>query len=339
MFGAGWSAVNPRHRRLLIPGLLIALIVVVVVASLFGRADAASGDPVVHLTDSRITESSGLAISDVDDALAYTINDSGSAAEVYAVDLATGAVVGVTTLTVELVDPEALALVDGRLWIADTGNNVGSRTDQALYSLDEPGRGDARVTPQRHAVEVPRTIDVEALLADPRSGDLYLVSKSIAGAQVFALTADGDDFVAREVASAAIPLVTDGAFSPDGSTVAVLTYTSVIRVDPQTWQPVARTGLPVLGQAETLDFDSGGTVLVGTEGTNSPLFRVTVPTAPTPGEQSSPGVVEVPTDDAVTATEVAYAIDPGSFWWAGLGGSAAVIAAVAAVVLWSRRQR
>ena len=60
---------TPRFRRLLIPGLLVALLVVVLVAAISGRADGAEpGEPVdftevSRIGDDRITESSGLAVS------------------------------------------------------------------------------------------------------------------------------------------------------------------------------------------------------------------------------------------------------------------------------------
>ncbi|MET1134301.1 MAG: hypothetical protein ABWX60_12845, partial [Aeromicrobium sp.] len=123
---------NPRRRRLLIPGLLVALIVVVLVASLVDRAEAATDEPVAVLGDARITESSGLAVSSSHEGLAYTVNDSGNAAEVFAVDLATGDVVGVTTVRATFRDVEALALRDGTLWIGDVGDNRAERDDLAL---------------------------------------------------------------------------------------------------------------------------------------------------------------------------------------------------------------
>ena len=119
---------TPRFRRLLIPGLLVALLVVVLVAAISGRADGAEpGQPVdstvvSRIDDVRITESSGLAVSTKHEDLAYTINDSGSAATVFAIRVSTGDVVGTTTVrhpTFNWLDTEALALRDGTLWVAD----------------------------------------------------------------------------------------------------------------------------------------------------------------------------------------------------------------------------
>ena len=94
---------NPRHRRLLIPGLLITLLVVVLLASLVGRAgattarqDSAGATVACTVDDPRIDEQSGLAVSAAYPGTAYVVNDSGSDAEVDALDRATCDVVGVT---------------------------------------------------------------------------------------------------------------------------------------------------------------------------------------------------------------------------------------------------
>ncbi|MBC9226151.1 hypothetical protein GL325_07455 [Aeromicrobium sp. 636] len=273
---------NPRHRRLLIPGLLLALIVVVVVASLIDRADAAVAEPVTTLSDPRITESSGLAVSTAEDDLAYTVNDSGNAAEVFAVDLTTGAVVGVTTVRAQFRDVEALALRDGTLWIGDIGDNRAERGDLALYAIEEPGRTTATVDARRFPVSLEGgPADVEALLAPPESDRLQVVTKSLADATVLTLSEDDLD-VGRttefdQTASGLPALVTDGAYSRDGSRVAVLSYGSLWSIDPADWSVVGSGSLPPLEQSETVAFVSDDAVLVGSEGADSPLYRLALP--------------------------------------------------------------
>lgn len=271
---------NPRRRRLLIPGLLTALIIIVIVASLADRAEAAA-DPDVVLGDPRITESSGLAISVDHSDLAYTVNDSGSAAEVFAIDLGSGDVVGVTTVRASFRDVEALALRDGTLWIADVGDNLAQRDDTALYAIAEPGRSTRTVEARRFPISLAGgPADVEALLAQPGTDRLFLVTKTLAAAEV--LSASESDLerdgvtTFEPVASGLPPLVTDGSFSPDGSRVALLSYGSLATVDPADWSVVGQQGLPLVTQTETVAFVSDDEVLVGSEGTDSPLFRMTV---------------------------------------------------------------
>ena len=142
---------NPRHRRLLIPGLLIALLAIVLFSSLARKADGAETTPdvVSTIADPAITESSGLVVSREDDDLAYTINDSGSAPIVYAIEISSGKTVGTTRLRRRRwsTPRRCRSTSDGTLWIADTGDNRATRNDVALYSTPAPGRtsGDAAV--------------------------------------------------------------------------------------------------------------------------------------------------------------------------------------------------
>lgn len=296
---------NPRHRRLLIPGLLLALIVIVVVASLVNRADAASDAPAVVLSDSRIVESSGLAVSTTHDDLAYTVNDSGHATEVFAVDLTSGEVVGVTTLAANLRDVEALALRDGTLWIGDLGDNSARRDDVALVAIDEPGRATRTVEGTRYPVALAGgPVDVEALLAPPGSDRLQVVTKSLGDATV--MTLDEDDLDPRrttefEATAAGLPaLVTDGGFSPDGNRVALLSYGSLWVVDPADWSILGSRSLPALEQSETVSFVENDEVLVGSEGADSPLYRLDLPAdlAVEPGAPATVAVTSPATSEA-----------------------------------------
>lgn len=296
---------NPRHRRLLIPGLLITLLVVVLLASLVGRAGAATTtEAAVACTvdDARIDEQSGLAVSTTHAGTAYVVNDSGSAPEVYALDLATCDVVGVTEIEdVPWRDPEALALDgDGTLWIADTGDNDAVRDDAMLYSLPEPGRGNDRVTPEVHpiAFETGRE-DVEALLVDPASSAKWVVTKGWLGGEVLALP---DDLPTDAVSTATstgseVPiLVTDAALTPDGHYAVVRTYLDATVYDVRDdFTKVGSVTLPTQPQGETIAVEPEGTsILVGSEGVGEPLYRLPLVT-PEPVEPAvaAPAVEDV----------------------------------------------
>jgi len=278
---------NPRYRRLLIPGLLVLLLVVVVVASLVQDAQASAGpagpQEVSVLDDPRITESSGLAVSARHDDLAYTVNDSGHRPRGFAVRVSTGGVGGVTRLRGQgLTDVEALALdADGRLWVADTGDNRGVRRDAALYVLDEPGPGDRSVRPDRYPVDYgDERPDVEAVVV--RDGTVSLLEKGLAGGSRYEVdVADlvpGRRTAARRVATDVPPMVTDAAVAPDGR-VVLRTYVSVLVLDAD-WRQTDQLEAPTARQAETIAVEpSGESVLVGSEGTSQPLWRVALPAA------------------------------------------------------------
>ncbi|MET0929533.1 MAG: hypothetical protein ABWX74_08440 [Aeromicrobium sp.] len=290
---------NPRYRRLLIPGLLIALLVIVLVSSLARKADGAEARPaeLSSLTDPRITESSGLVMSREDDDLAYTINDSGSDPVVYAVDITTGDTVGTATLPGDLSDTEALSIDgDGTLWVADTGDNERDRTDVALYSLPEFGRSDrGTVEAARYPLTYPDgPRDVEALAVNPLTGEKFLLSKGLLGGEVYSVP---DDLVADEpnevaVLDPSVPgVITDAAFTVDGRYVIARDYSSAHVLDATTWQSVSSTRMPSVDQGETLATEaSGRSYLVGSEGVGSALIRIpfTAPPPPEPSDEPSP---------------------------------------------------
>lgn len=280
---------NPRRRRLLIPGLLVLLLVVVAVVSLARGAEAVGValpaqqrhlEELGVLDDPRVTESSGLALSQDDPDLAYTVNDSGNADAVYAVELSTGDVVGVTTVVgTPWVDTEALALHDGTLWVADVGDNAGVRDEIALYSLPEPGRGDARVTAQRHPLRhADGPVDVESLAIDPVSGRMVLVTKQLLEGTLLGLAPDppvDEVTVLDELDGSALSLATDAAWSPDGRHVVVRNYGEAQVLDADDRSVVATFELPDQPQGETLAVaPDGRSIVIGTEGRPSPLLRV-----------------------------------------------------------------
>lgn len=333
---------NPRHRRLLIPGLLIALLVVVLVSSLARRADGAEAGPEVvsRMSDPRITESSGLAISVKHDDLAYTINDSGNEPIIFAIKVSTGAVVGTTTITENTpIDTEAIAIDgDGELWVADTGDNQERRTDVALYALPEPGTGDHSVAAERYPITYPGgPADVETLLINPRTGAKGVVTKGLFGGELLALPSKLAADRANEAKALGhdMPaMITDGSMSADGRYALLRSYSDAYLYDATTWKPIRSAPTPAQAQGESIAFErSQKSYLIGSEGANSALIRIplTLPKAevvPTP--TAKPTKQAGSTKDANRAGS-GFA---GSIWLWVVGG-VALVAAIASAA--SRR--
>ena len=304
---------NPRYRRLLIPGLLVVLILVVLVTSLrreahgatLAQADTNGGyDVVSTITDPRITESSGLVLSNRHSDLAYTVNDSGNAPVVFAIRVSTGKVVGTTKVTGgTLLDTEALSIdSEGTLWIADTGDNNSTRNDAALYAWPEPGEGDHSVKARRYPVAyVDGPQDVETLLINPKTNKKFLVSKGLSGGEVYPLPQGLKTDAANKLTpiGAEVPLLlTDGAFTPDGRYAVLRSYVGIHVVDVRTWHQVRTEPLPYQKQGETLAMESAGdSFLIGSEGAGPTLLRlgfsvaanVPVPAGPTTTPTQSSG--------------------------------------------------
>jgi hypothetical protein len=303
--------------------------------------------PPVRLTDPRITESSGLAASIRHDGVVWTHNDSGDGPRLFAVDLSTGATVATVRLAgAPARDWEALAAVrepDGTavLWVGDIGDNAGSWPFVRLYRVPEPAAlRDADVPWTAYRVRYedgPR--DAEALLADPRTGRLSIVTKQVTDAGVYLLPERLVPTPALNVArwTAVAPgVVTDGAYSPDGGTVALVSY-----VDG--WLlaagggPAERITLPSRPQGESVTWTPDGTaLLVGSEGAGSEIVEVPIErTASPPPSRSAPP----PSASGPVVNGMAAADDDGVPYWAvGAAGVGLLVVAVGGV-LWLRRRR
>ncbi|MET0820078.1 MAG: hypothetical protein ABWY58_03865 [Aeromicrobium sp.] len=341
---------NPRHRRLLIPGLLIALLVIVLISSVAGRSDGATAGPQVvsTLSDGRINESSGLVVSPDDPDRAYTINDSGGAPVVYAISVSTGKTLGAATVDADLRDTEALSIdADGTLWVADTGDNRAVRTDAALYSLPQIADGTTRVSAQRFPVTYPGgPLDVEALAISPTSGAKILISKGLFGGTAFSLPdplVPGRPNEAVAMTGSVPGLVTDASFTPDGRFVVARDYTESYALDPSTWTILSSGSLPPARQGETLAMEPGGrSFLVGSEGTGSTLTRIPFAEPAPDSEPEATGSTAPPSPSTTSAGQVRAATPPegggfaGATWFWGFV-VVALLAAISGAMTTKRR--
>lgn len=291
---------NPRYRRLLIPGLLVLLLVVVIVSSLARRADGAEAEPQVvsRMTDPRITESSGLAVSRAYDGIVYTINDSGNDPLIFAIDLNSGRTVGVTRVEGgTLSDTEALAIDrDGTLWVADTGDNLERRKDAALYALPEQGPGNHTVVASRYPISYDAdSRNVEALLVHPITGAKLLVSKGLLGGTIYKLPAKlspDHSNVAAAQKGAGPSTVTDATYTADGKYAVMRTYSSLYWYDAKNGALLNEVRSPEQKQGETIAAEPNS-LLVGSEGAGSELIRVPIPSA-NPEPTATPSATPMP---------------------------------------------
>lgn len=262
-------------------------VVAVAVAGILGIPSAAFADDAFwvkasRLADSRIDESSSLAVSRQYMGTVYTANDE-SDPVIFAVDIPTGDLVGTTRLTgTKLRDPEAMALDrKGRLWLADTGDNDDRRRDTALYVFPEQGPTNATVRAVRYPIAYSdgESHNVETLLINPFSGAKYLVTKTKKGhGAVFAVPRrlyTRQLNVAMDVGLDVPKKVSDGAISPNGDWVVLRDEEEFHVYNAHSGEKVQKIGGPSLDKPESLSFNpSGRSFLVGSEGKKSPLYWV-----------------------------------------------------------------
>jgi hypothetical protein len=303
-------------------------------------ATAAYRHVLFRMHDPRITESSSLVVSAVQPHVVYTANDSGDGAYIYSVDMRTGETVGVATLAgVRPQDVEAMAPGPERtLYFADIGDNQGQRTNVTVYWFRQPGPGDTTIADWHSArLKYPRGArDAEAVLVNPATGTLYVVSKQLFAGTIFQAPQPlSEDHVNHLHAVGIAPsVVTDGAFLPDGM-VVLRTYGQAELVNPQGWRASTATRLPPQPQGESIAAMPGSDdVLIGTEGSDSAVQAVAL-------RLSGEAIDDQPTRVPV-GTDTARPTDPTTLHTVGstedpnrglLGRSLLVGTAIAAVLL------
>jgi len=197
-----------------------------------------------RVSGDQVLEASGLALSRRQPGVLWTHNDSGDTARVFALD-STGQVVGEVQIAgANAHDWEDMAVGPGpdggdALYMGDIGDNGSSRDDIHVWVVPEPEAIDGTASATGIRLHYPdQAHDAEALLVDPLSGDLYIITKIIDGhSLVFRAAAPlGAEMTLEQVADLAlagrdgisVPLATAADVSPDGSCVYLRTYGDVV---------------------------------------------------------------------------------------------------------------
>ncbi|QKG22543.1 hypothetical protein [Actinomadura verrucosospora] len=292
-------AVRPAAPRALLGGLAALALGAAATVPWAPRAaagTASGGTTAFTITDSRITESSGLAASALHPGIVYTHNDSGGVPKVYALG-PDGRVRAVLTFGgAGARDWEAMALgkdEQGRpaIYMGDIGDNLGGAWPYVtVYRIPEPAQLRSQTL---HATafkikysDGPR--NAETLMINPRTNRLYIASKLFGGAVYEApkrLRTSGYNVMHKIGKAPAI--ATDGAFAPDGRTCVIRTYFGArmyaVDADGRPGKSLGSVSLPFQPQGESITYTPDGRYfLAGSEGANQPVYKVPVPGADEP---------------------------------------------------------
>ncbi|MFI6518569.1 hypothetical protein ACIBF1_23640 [Spirillospora sp. NPDC050679] len=268
-----------------------------------GPAAHADEDKVLFtVSDPRITESSGLAVSRRHPGVLYTHNDSGGVAQVFALgpDGSTRAVLTLAGASAR--DWEGMAVgrdERGRpaIYVADIGDNMGGAWPYVtVYRIPEPSRlasQTIRATAFRLKYEDgPR--NAETVMINPRTNRLYVASKLFSGAvyEAPATLRTGGFNKLRKVADAPA-IATDGAYAPDGRSLVIRTYfgarTYAVEPDGSPGKSLSSVGLPRQEQGESITYSADGkSLLAGSEGQGQPIHRVPLPEEALPSPAPRP---------------------------------------------------
>ena len=255
-----------------------------------------------------IAELSGVAASRVTDGVWWVHNDSGDSARVFAVggdgrDLGEYALAGASA-----VDWEDIAVGPGPvaggtyLYVGDIGDNAKARGAIQVYRVPEPTVVLTPVAPPPQTLTGVATLtfvypdgphDAEALLVDPTSGELFIVTKEPLGtAQVFRAPANltaGSTTTLASVATLSLGIggaVTGADVTPGGDVVGLRTYFAVVLFPRVAGSPLAQSfsqpscqgATASESQGEALGFTRDGRGYVtASEGVRPALHRFAAP--------------------------------------------------------------
>jgi hypothetical protein len=306
-------------------------LVALLVALPFGAGVAAGAgedgsQPLFRFEDPEIVESSGLALAD---GLVVTVNDSGDEARAFVVDPATGRTVGTTRWEGGAEDVEAVAPGGaGTVWVGDIGDNGADRGTVSVIRIPVGGL-DQEVRGERFTLEyADGPADAEALLVHPTTGRLVVVTKGVLGGELHAgprtLVAGAPQRL--QPRGPVMPVVTDGAFLPDGDHLVLRDYTRAVVYDFPGLDAVEEVALPAQQQGEGIAATGEGTLLVSSEGQRAPAYEVALPDLDVEEEPTAPSTLS--REGRELPEEPGSGPDPRP-WLIGLGLGVASL-----VVLW-----
>ena len=183
----------------------------------------------------KLEEASGLVASVRNQGYFWTHNDSGNPAELFLLD-STAKTTKVFTLSfIKNRDWEDIALGPGPeenvtyVYIGDIGDNLSRYPLKYIYRLKEPSMDDASELTDFKTLVVKLSDgirDTEALLSDPVSKNLYLISKREDKARVYEILHPftADTLMAELVCKLPLKSINGGDVSPDGSEILLKDY-------------------------------------------------------------------------------------------------------------------
>lgn len=287
----------------------------------------AAVEPLGTLQDDFLDEVSGVEVSRTNPGLLWVHNDSGDGPFLYGVGRDGRCRAVYRLANADAHDWEDIALGPdergkGRhLFLGDIGDNKLKRPEHAIYRIAEPLLPKSLPKPDKdHPLEAKDVVvlryrypdgphNAETLTANPRTGDLYVVTKSPDGvSEVFRFPRGKDGAFAKDepqtlqlVATLRLAgeplegklaeksrLITGGDIAPDGRSMAFLTYTSIYRLRlpagaasfDTAWSAIPEriAPLPKGHKFEGLCWEPDGRGLIVTsEGVGSPIERLPLP--------------------------------------------------------------
>jgi hypothetical protein len=187
------------------------------------------------LIDERLPEASGLASSVVNPGFLWAVNDSGNSSDVYLIDTA-ASVKMICKLPVDNRDWEDIAVGPGPkegktyVYVGEIGDNNAIHDFLYVYRFEEPTADtevkDVMLTDTLKIQISDGKRDVETMLIDPLTKDLYLISKREDSVGVYKVTQpfDHETLIAEKVQTIPYFKIVAGSISKDGKEILLKDY-------------------------------------------------------------------------------------------------------------------
>jgi hypothetical protein len=195
-----------------------------------------------QLTNKKLNEASGLAASANNPGLLWTLNDSGNPAEIFLVDESLSIKLTCRIAGAKNRDWEDIAVGPGPekgksyVYVADIGDNNSNRLFKHIYRFPEPVTGDESV--EISITEFDTIIfrledgkkDAEAIMIEPKSKDLFVISKREKPVYVYRLKNPSevhDTLTAQKVCSLPLTQIVSAGISPNGNEILLKNYENI----------------------------------------------------------------------------------------------------------------
>jgi len=204
--------------------------------------DFLPGQRLAELKDPRLTEVSGLASSAANPGYLWAHNDSGNPNEIFLIDEKLDIKLTCTLGMVENRDWEDIAVGPGPdpkksyIYLGEIGDNEAKYPHKYIYRFEEPKfkKGDTTQTIVSFDTITfslaGKQKDTETLMLDPRTKDLYVISKREQPVFIYRLKypySTHDTLTAEEVGSLPLTQIVAGDFSVDGREILMKAYNFV----------------------------------------------------------------------------------------------------------------
>lgn len=196
------------------------------------------GIPIKTVNSLVLNEMSGLAFSKLHQDLVYVHNDSGGEPKVYILDSLGNLLGEIELLGAKNRDWEDIAVGPGKdgqssIYVGDIGDNSAQYEYITVFRLPEPVhlKPSMRVPPEKINLRFPDgPMDAETLIVDPKTGDIFILSKRDNQNTLFRLAADkfeDGEAVLEEIMKLPITSSVGGDISQDGAQIIIKNYLEV----------------------------------------------------------------------------------------------------------------